>query len=276
MKHIIVIPYYCKKEIKTFIEIARIWKRLTKTNLDYEFLLSAQYDIKPSKALEKEFSKIALTRSIQCQTRGGGIRVPAKGFDIEGPTAMFWDTIEYVNNNYPRDGGFMLWLEWDMVPLTSSWLDKLDEEWRTGNYVIMGRLIDRGWVAKYKPDWLSEMVEHINGAACYSKDFYNRVSKNKTNLKRSWDVEIFNQIKDKHAYKATNLIELRYCHFTMTYPPRRETVLLHGIKDSSALRYVRKSNKMGMPISLIQERIYDLLKAFSRAIHKVIKQQIKR
>lgn len=248
MKHIIVFPYYSNYEIKRFMQIAKIWKKLTKTKLDYEFLLSARYDIEPSKTLEKEFSKIASTKSIQSQTRGAGIRFPAKGFDIEGPTAMFWDTMEYVNNNYPNDGGFILWFEYDMVPLTPLWLDRLDEEWRTGNYITMGRLIDRNWVVKHNPGWLPDMREHINGGACYSKDFCKKISKKKTNLKVSWDMEIFGQIKDKFKYKATDLMELRYRCRTLTYPPYEKTVILHGIKDSSAIRYVIKSNKLKMTV----------------------------
>ena len=275
MKHIIVIPYYSRREIKVFLETAKTWKKLTKTNLNYEFLLSVRYDTKPDKTLEKEFSKIAHTRSIQCQTRGKGIRAPAKGFNIEGPTAMFWDTMEYVNNNYPKDGGFVLWFEYDMVPLIPSWLDKLDEKWRTGNYVMMGKLIDRNWVRKYFPKCLPGMVEHINGGACYKKDFCEKVFKKKCNLKLSWDIEIFSQIKSKYSYKATNLIEFRFCHPTIIHSPHKETVLLHGIKDLSALLYARKSNKIDVNTSLTQSHIYELPKVFFNIMIRFIKRQIK-
>jgi len=276
VKHIIVIPYYCRKEIKTFIEIAKLWKRLTKTKINYEFLLSARYDIKPSKVLGKEFSKIAPTRSMQCVTKGSGRGSAKKGFIIEGPTAMFWDTMEYVyNNGYSQDGGFVLWFEADNVPLRSDWLDKLHEEWNGSNYLVMGRLIDRNWVAEYNPGWLPDIREHINGSACYSKDFCEKISKEKCDLRLSWDVEVFGQIKNKHKYKATDLIELRFCHPTITYPPHKETILLHGVKDTSALRYARKSNKIDITASLIQAYIYELIIAFLRAIYKFIKYQIK-
>lgn len=240
MKHIIVLPYYCRKEVSIYLEIACIWKHLAQTKVEYEFLLVARYDMKPSNVLEKEFSKIGQVRSIQCLSKGRGIKEPEKGANIEGPTAMFWETMQYINNNYAKDKGFILWFESDMVPLTCDWLDKLEEEWNSGDYVIMGRLIDKEWVARFMPEWLPYMVEHINGGACYCKDFYEKIPKNNFNMLNSWDKEIFEYIKSHYRYKATDLIELRPYLKTMTCPPEKESVLLHGIKDSSAREYVYK------------------------------------
>lgn len=244
MKHLIVLPYYCETEVKNFLEIAEIWKRLTPKRVDYEFLLSARYDMEPSKALEDKFSGIAPVKSMRCLTICAGIRKPAKNHKIEGPSGVFWETMEYVNTNYDQDGRFVLWFESDMVPLVPDWLIRLDAQWRSGDYVIMGRLIDRNWTAKNFPAWLPDMIEHINGGACYCKDFCRKVPKKKCDLRHSWDMEIFKYIKKRYPFKAIDSIEIRYLHPTMKSLPESNSVLLHGVKDDSVRKYVRGKHRI--------------------------------
>ncbi len=80
---------------------------------------------------------------------------------------MFWEIMDYVHTHDNHDGGFVLWLESDMVPIRSNWLDRLDEEWRTiERPLVLGRLVTNF------PDYLggAPVPPHINGGACYAKD----------------------------------------------------------------------------------------------------------
>lgn len=245
MKYIIIIPYYCQREIDAFLDLASIWPKLTNTNLKYEFLLSCRWDSEMSNVLEQKFSSIVPTTHIRCVTKGVGIRKSSQGSTVEGPTAMFWDTLEYINEHYSNDGGFVFWLEWDMVPVVPSWLDQLAAEWHKKGYVIMGRFIDRKWIKRNIPKRvkLDNLPRHINGGACYCKDFCTKVTRDDCNLTIPWDIDIFQYIDGHLPYRATDLIELRFWNNqTMFSYPKSKTVLLHGIKDSSVRDFVRREH----------------------------------
>lgn len=257
MKHVIIFPYHCYQEVKDYSELACLWKSLTHTNLEYEFLLSARYDAEPNKFLEKQFAKIAPVRSFRCKTKGRGIKKPSLFHSIEGPTAMFWDTFEFISENYPDDGGFCLWFESDMIPLTPHWLDRLHAEWNTGKFLIMGKLISEEWITQNLPNWKQNSLTHINGGACYAKNFYKYLPNKLFNSKRSWDVEIFPflQLHYMNHCKATDLIDFRYHQTTFTELPSNNSFILHGIKDSSAKKHICKKYNLKYPFLPLRERI---------------------
>ena len=144
---------------------------------------------------------------------------------------MFFDTMEHVFRSATPDGGFALWFEPDMVPLRSGWLEDLDREWRTGHFTVMGKLIDFLWVAR-----------HINGGACYAKDFVRVVPRTRD----AWDVTAFPFVRDFGYYKATELFEFRYQNSMLAAPPRRNAAIMHGVKDFSAIEFVAK--RIGGPL----------------------------
>ena len=228
--HLIILPYYCEKEIENFCKIADIWKQLTKTKLEYEFILAAQFDFKPSQKLENVFSKIAPIHHLRCEIKGKGLRHPKKGYSMDGPTAMFWNSMEYITLNFEDDGDFSLWLEHDMIPLVPDWLDQLDEEWKEGEQIVMGRYMNMN-----RP--------HINGGACYSKSLADILYKQRGRPKKPFDLEMFQFVKGRH--KRTKLIEFWFQAKTMgKRVPQQETVLLHGVQDNSAIEYTIKRNNL--------------------------------
>ena len=121
MSHIIVIPYHCEHEVDRYLRIARQIKAFSQQSSDYQVLLAASPQIEPSSRLQRYFESIAPTHSFQCPTR-------LVGYPF-GATAMFWDCMDYVAENFANDGGFSLWLESDMVPVKTDWIDRLVAEW---------------------------------------------------------------------------------------------------------------------------------------------------
>lgn len=231
--HIIIIPYYCQKEVEKYLRTIRIIKFFNKEKkANIQFLLVARFDFPPSKVLEEEFSKIAPTISIQSKTQGRGIVRPDKGVKIEGPTAMFWDAMEYIYKNYKKDSGFALWFESDMYPLCPDWIAKLDAEWENGKYSVMGLFIEGH----------ENVKSHINGGACYSKEFCKIVPHEYLDPTVSWDNLFFKYIYDNNIpYKFINhLIDFRYNTHTFAPPVLKDGVIFHGVKDSSMQEYLEK------------------------------------
>jgi hypothetical protein len=85
---------------------------------------------------------------------------------------MFWEIMTHIGRHYLYDGGFALWLESDMALVKARWIDLLAEEWcKQPSLLTMGLYIPSG----YFPGLRAFVPAHINGGACYSKDFVNHV-----------------------------------------------------------------------------------------------------
>ncbi len=231
-KIIIVLPYFCAEEVERYLRISAIIRHFLKGSPPVEFLLSARFDCEESSRLFRAYSKIGAVRSFRGSTVGRGIINPDNGFEIEGPSAMFWETMEFIAREYDDDNGFALWLESDMVPLRSDWLSKMMKEW-SSKYLIMGYYYDQ-------LEKGSKTASHINGGACYRKDFTNFVPKEDFNIRESWDKQVLRYLVDKKLpYKGINhLIDLRYRSSTLNWEIDPNIVLLHGVKDYSAMKYV--------------------------------------
>lgn len=230
-KIIIILPYYCQEEVALFGKLVNIlshWGGLDRV----EFLLSARYDCPKSQALYEICSKLAPTTSIQCSMEGKGIVNPETGFNIEGPSGMFLDTMQFIDQNYPLDGGFALWMEADMVPLREDWLKAFNAEW-SAELVMMGFLC-------FSP--ISRWPRHINGGACYAKDFFRKVSPENFQLKASWDLQVLQILINKGlAYKFINsLIDFRHKSSELYWLPDKQFAILHGVKDDTAHQYLEK------------------------------------
>jgi hypothetical protein len=232
MAHTIILPYFSREEVQRYLKIVRHIKHLAsegsgatrqaeQNSCSFHFLLAASPKIEPCEELRQACSEVAPTHSFQCPTQIFGY--PA------GPTAMFWDAMEYTESHLrDSDDGFALWLESDMVPVKSDWLDRLDREWRseTETPIVMGCYIPELYKNRVLRAKRLVLHEHINGGACYHKRLASL-------LPRSIRDEVF----DMAVYREAKKIGLTICSeqimFSTTQRARRdvldpERVLLHG------------------------------------------------
>lgn len=168
-KHIVILPYFCQEEVERYLRIAERIASFKKPNVECEFLLASSPRTETSQQLVETYSKLGKTIPFACPTQIFGYP--------EGPGAMFWDCMKYISDNYQGNDGFSLWLESDMAPVKEDWLDRLSEEWYSGDQipVMMGCYVPE--VYKYRifkqPKLL--LAPHINGGACYSMNFSNEM-----------------------------------------------------------------------------------------------------
>lgn len=231
-KTIIVLPYYCQEEVALFGKLVNILSQWGGLGGRVEFLLSARYDCPKSQELYELCAKVAPTKSIQCSMEGKGIVKPDAGSSIEGPSGMFWDTMRFVDKNYPLDGGFVFWMEADMVPLREDWLKALNAEW-SPELMVMGFLC-------YSP--IGRWLPHINGGACYAKDFFRKVPPNSIPLNVSWDIYVLSVLIEQGLpYKFINdLIDFRHKASELYWIPEEQFAILHGVKDDTAHQYLER------------------------------------
>lgn len=166
--HVLVLPYFCQAEIDRYQRTADWLVRETSRPLDCTFLLAASPKAEPSEQLRAAFSRLGPVVSYQCPTQVFGY--PA------GPTAMFWDAMDFVAANFSGDG-FSLWFESDMAFVKPNWLDRLAAEWNAGERrpLMMGCYVPHVYKHRLfrRPKLL--LNPHINGGACYALDFARRM-----------------------------------------------------------------------------------------------------
>lgn len=171
MAHVVILPYYSLDEVERYLKIAESIQSFGAQQNDYEFLLASSPRTEPNERLREAYEAIAPTTSIQCPTQIFGY--PA------GPTAMFWDCMDYIADHKGDDDGFSLWLESDMAPVKKDWIDRLSDEWYglqqdpapTDTPIMMGCYVPP--VYKHRPFRKKKKILdcHINGGACYAKQF---------------------------------------------------------------------------------------------------------
>jgi hypothetical protein len=219
MKHVIILPYHDESEVHRYLAIAALWKSLTRTAVPYEVLLASSRTMPPSESLQQAFSTIAPTTVMRCQNRVTGYP--------SGPTAMFWEIMDHVAG-LEDDGGFALWLESDMIPVKSYWLDRLDQCWHVqAEPLMMGRYVPSIYGHKWRILWPKLVVrEHINGGACYAKKLAHRLPASAR--EGLFDVKVFPFAQRLGQAVAVNCIDFS----TLDTLPRdvqaAEKVLLHG------------------------------------------------
>ncbi len=168
-KHVVVLPHFCEEEVDRYIKIAQLLKSWPKPTVETDFLLAASPKREPSQRLVEAYQSLGNTIPFQCPTQIFGYP--------EGPTAMFWDCMEYVEQNYSQNDGFSLWLESDMCPTQPDWIDQLSNMWYSDSQLplMMGCYVPE--VYKYrifkKPKLMLD--PHINGGACYAMNFASRM-----------------------------------------------------------------------------------------------------
>lgn len=220
--HVLILPYYCQAEVDRYLRIADSLQRLGPQPIDYEFLLAASPKIEINHVLHDRFAKLAPTTSFACPTQVFGYP--------QGPTAMFWDCMDYIAEYMNHAPGFSLWLESDMAIVKADWLIRLDAEWarETGDRppLIMGNVVPDVYRRRFfrRPKLL--LTQHVNGGACYAKDF----SRHMVPAARHgvFDMAVYQYAHALNAVRHTDLI----C-FSTVESARRDVldsgkVVLHG------------------------------------------------
>ncbi len=167
--HVVILPYFCDAEIERYLTVARSLGQFGSQATRYEFLLTASPKIEVSHRLHDAFATIAPTTSFQCPTQIFGYP--------QGPTAMFWDCMDYIARHMNREPGFSLWLESDMAIVKPNWLDRLSQEWTSGSPtpLMMGCFVPDVYRWRVFKGRKHMLHAHINGGACYAKDFANHM-----------------------------------------------------------------------------------------------------
>ncbi|QEG22411.1 hypothetical protein [Mariniblastus fucicola] len=219
-KHVVILPHFCEEEVDRYLRIATLLKSWPKPKVETDFLLAASPKRKPSQRLVEAYQSLGNAIPFQCPTQIFGYP--------EGPTAMFWDCMEYVEQAYQNNDGFSLWLESDMCPTQSDWIDRLSQMWYSGSQrpLMMGCYVPE--VYKYRilkrPKRILE--PHINGGACYAMNFASQMP---TDAREGvFDMAVYQFAKARGLAR-----ECRAISFSTTDRVRRDLmdaskVLLHG------------------------------------------------
>jgi hypothetical protein len=216
--HVVILPYFCDEEISRFLRIVSRLMAMPQ-RCRWSFLLAASPRTTPSKVLEDACRRVAPVKSFQCPTRVFGYP--------QGPTAMFWDCMDYLAENYPDDGGFGLWLESDMAPVKYDWLDRLEKEWSGApNPVLMGCYVPKVYKQRLFRGKKLLLDDHVNGGACYAKTFAAR-------LPCSAREGVFDMVTYREARQVGEVLLTRQIDFSDNRRVRRDVldpgkVLLHG------------------------------------------------
>ena len=219
MKHVVILPYFCDEEIQRYLKIIKRMEQFPQQECEWQFLLAASPRTKPSQILLEACQRVAPTESFQCPTQIFGYP--------EGPSAMFWDSMEYIQQNTPNDNGFALWFESDMAAVQPDWLDRLDAQWNQGTPpLLMGCYVPEVYKQRLLRRKKLLLEDHVNGGACYAKHFAGCMPAEAR--EGVFDVVVYKFAKKLGQVKSTNLID-----FSTNARVRRDLldknkVVLHG------------------------------------------------
>ncbi len=216
---VIILPYFCEEEVLRYQQTAQWLEKNCSLPLACEFILAASPKTTPSDSLYRSFARVGSVRHFQCPSQIFGYP--------QGPTAMFWDCMDFVQTHYSGPG-FSLWLESDMAFTKPDWLERLNREWfsEPSPPLLMGCYVPE----VYKFRWLRQKKKildpHINGGACYSLDFASRMPNE--SREGVFDMAVYHYAQQAGHVKATNQIS-----FSTVSRIRRDllddrTCVLHG------------------------------------------------
>lgn len=218
--HVIILPYYCEEEIERYLKVAACLKRFGTQSAQYRFLLAASPRIAPSRRLHEAFAQIAPVVDFSCPTQISGYP--------QGPTAMFWDCMEHIAQTDRKTPGFGLWLESDMAIVKPDWLDRLSAEWmsRDRTPLMMGCFVPNVYRRRIFRGRKHILHAHINGGACYAKDFAVRMPPEAR--QGVFDMSVYPHVAKAGGAKLTKQI----CFSTVSRARRDvmhpDKVILHG------------------------------------------------
>ena len=141
---------------------------------------------------------------------------------------MFWDCMEYIEKAYPSNDGFSLWLESDMCPTQTDWIDRLSDLWYAGDQrpLMMGCYVPEVYKYRLLKRKKRILEPHINGGACYAMNFASQMPDDAR--QGVFDMAVYQFAKDRGLAR-----ECRAISFSTTDRVRRDLmdpskVLLHG------------------------------------------------
>ncbi len=225
-QHVIILPYFCDDEIRRYLQIADRLQQFPQPNCNIHFLLANSPRISPDRRLFKRYSELGSCTSFACPTQVFGYP--------EGPTAMYWDAMQFVAENHADSEGFCLWLESDMAPVKPDWIDRLSDEWFSGQRpLMMGCHVPDIYKRRMfrKPKLI--LNAHVNGGACYAMDFARR-------LPPAARDGVFDMAVYRHALQQGRVRRTEQIAFSTLSRVRRDVqspgkVLLHGfMQDKDA------------------------------------------
>jgi hypothetical protein len=220
-KYIVILPYFCQEEVDRYLKIADWLKKNCATPLPCHFLLAASPRTDHSQELYQAFDQVGECTAFQCPSQVFGYP--------EGPTAMFWDTMDYIAENFSEHTGFSLWLESDMAFSKKDWLPRLVHEWQSDNDqapLVMGCFVPE--VYKHRLFRKKKLIlhPHINGGACYALDFAKRMPEESR-------VDVFDMAVYQYGKEIGGVKKTRQIAFSTNDRVRRdlldpEKCVLHG------------------------------------------------
>ena len=218
-KNVVILPYFSDEEVSRYLKIARRLATMPQPECGVHFLLANSLRIEPDERLIKAYSELGPCTSFTCPT-------PIFGYP-EGPTAMYWDCMEYVADHFRDLSGFCLWLESDMAPVKDDWLDRLSQQWFTGERPLM--------MGCHVPDTYKKRIfrrpklilhEHINGGACYAMDFARQLPPNARN--GVFDMAVYQYAQSLGRVRKTDLISFSTMSRVRRDVMDPDKVILHG------------------------------------------------
>lgn len=219
-QHIVILPYFCEEEVERYLKIADRLQSFPRPAVDCHFLLASSPRTETSRRLVDAYSALGKTIAFQCPTQIFGYP--------EGPGAMFWDCMAFIEENYRNNDGFSLWLESDMAPIKPDWLDRLSDEWYadTQTPVMMGCYVPEVYKKRIFKQPKLILHPHINGGACYAMDFA-------TQMPAEARQGVFDMAVYQYAEKLGRAKFTKQISFSTNQRVRRDLldetkVLLHG------------------------------------------------
>jgi len=223
-QHTVILPYFCNEEVTRYLKIADRLEDFPKPAGGYRFLLASSPRMKTNEQLLERYDQIGDAIPFACPSQVFGYP--------EGPTAMFWDCMDFLAANFSEEDGFGVWLESDMAPIKPDWIDRLSAEWYQGTEqgnpppIMMGCYVPEVYKYRFfkKPKLMLD--PHVNGGACYATNFAKHMPKAARN--GVFDMAVFQYAKKLGRVRFSSQIS-----FSTTARMRRDLlddrkVLLHG------------------------------------------------
>ncbi len=222
-RNVVILPYFCEDEVTRYLKIADKLATCPRPRERCEFLLAASPRTSTSQRLLEAYSCLGNTTAFQCPTQIFGYP--------EGPTAMFWDCMDFLSEHYADSSGFGLWLESDMAPTQPDWLDRLSEEWHSEpeKPIMMGCFVPDVYRKRLFKRPRLILDHHINGGACYAMDFARH-------MPVSAREGCFDMIVYRYAHELGRAKRSRQIAFSTNRRIRRDLsdrskVLVHGFQQ---------------------------------------------
>lgn len=168
-----------------------------------------------------------------------------------GPNAMakdiFHEALRRSNVGAPwEDVDTILFMEPDCVPVAKDWIDQLRREWET--QVDKKELV----CGCYRYEGVD--VPHVNGNALWTPRLAAHINVDLDCCGLGWDsawagqigMRLFNTPLIENLFKETNVPESRMRENPF-FPENISPVLIHGVKDRSAIEYAEKMTGVKWP-----------------------------